>query len=189
MKTIKTIEEVREAIQSHGSVFVRWSEGPDQDAVGGWVSTNYQTKTKEAGLSVNDFPEEPSDYTILKRISEYWYFGHPICYLCAGEIVGKGGAGEPCLSNVEPIAFISEELILSTSQIEAVRLRSAIPKETDRISQIPDRFALALVVERILLSREQLSALEEGRRWFDDVERMKLRIDRNLSRQELMDLL
>lgn len=164
MKTVTTLEQVK-AIIAAGPVFVRWSHGPDQDRSDGWQSKNHQTGAFESGMSVNDFPADGSDYDIYTRLAEYRHIGHPVCYLCRGEVVGTGSDGEPCLTDVVPVAIVDDALILGEDQRRLIERR-------DYLATALQKQSLGYDYRReIDLYKRQVAALEAGEKWAWNVER------------------
>lgn len=161
MKTITTIEEVLELIAAHGEqLFVRWGN-PDQDDLISGRSFNAVTGRREAGVSVSRWwSEEEAD--LYKWIGEYQFLrinGPCRPYLLTGEVIGKGGDGEPVISNGALVAVIDDVLVKSLDEIEIIRLRAAIEKDRARMELITSESARRLTQEFIDEAEAKLAKL------------------------------
>jgi hypothetical protein len=177
LKTLKTISAVRAAALSAGAeVFVRWSRGPAADAKMGWISKNHANGRYEAGLSVNPLDLD-SDYELLSFIAEYEFLGHPVCYLVAGERVGRGSDGEPVIANCRPVARIHASLVWTKEQLELLRLREAVAFEEGAAAKFAASGCATTIwcaARRLATARAQVAALEAGEPW-DVVRKIDIR--------------
>lgn len=141
------------------TVFVRWSDGHCGDI--GRTSINYQSGCSEPGLSVMNIQSE-SDYDIYTAIAEYQFIGHPVCYLCTGEIAGEGNDGEPCLDpdSVQFIGFVDESMMLSITGRKIIQIRSWVKEEKEKKDEHISNDWLALWID-------QVSKMETGTDWYD----------------------
>ena len=161
MKTITTIAEVLELIAAHGDrLFVRWGN-PNQDDLILGRSYNAVTGRREAGLSVSRWWSE-SEADLYKWIGEYQFLrinGPCQPYLLTGEVVGKGGDGEPVIASAKVVALIDDSMVKSLDEIEIIRLRAAISKDRERLQRMSDASARRITMEFIEAAESKLAHL------------------------------
>jgi hypothetical protein len=177
MKTLKTLADVRAAIATaDAEVFVRWSRGPVADAKMGWISKNHASGQMESGLSVNPLDLD-DEYEALSQIAEYQFLDQPVCYLVAGERVGRGSDGEPVIADCRPIAKIHASLVWTKEQRELLRLRAVVVSEEGaalKFAASGCATTIRCAADRLATARTQVAALEAGQPW-DAVRRINVR--------------
>ncbi len=98
--------------------YVRYSEGPDQDADGGSIDT--ESELELPGLSVNPLdPEEwwtrPVTDWLARQLCQYKHLQESNrdrrAWLVRGEVVGRGPDCEPLLAAVEYVGELGEDLL------------------------------------------------------------------------------
>ena len=166
LNTINTLLEVKALLEERGTVFVRWSNGPAEDARYGWVSRNHQTGAVEPGLSVDTIHAHYSDHQILRAITQYRFIGGPVCYLLTGEINGKGSDREDTLTACTPLALVGTAL--SCTSIEdkhIVRLSGAVGCAQKRLVKVTDYYAIDSIQESIECNLAAIELLNDGASW------------------------
>ena len=105
---------VVDLVQRHGTLFLRYSKGPDADAREP-RSLDYESGVELPGLSVTTIqPEDwwprPAEDWVARRICKYAELGEEedrFPWLLTGQVVGYGPDHEPLVQDVQPLARIS----------------------------------------------------------------------------------
>jgi hypothetical protein len=100
-------------LQSHGTLYVRWSRSPRADARRGY-SLNHAGKSAEAGLSVMPLHlsdlQRGGDTELSFYILDYTFAG-PVASIWTGEVVGRGGDNEPLLRNPKLLGTLDKSYL------------------------------------------------------------------------------
>jgi len=124
LAVLESLSEVVDAVRAHGTVYLRYSEGPDQD-LGHRSSRDYEAGVDLPGLSVTVASPEPwwprpvEDW-VARRLCKYAELGNAtdrFPWLLTGRVVGNGPDHEPLVDEAYPIARVSGDAVQ-----EAVRM-------------------------------------------------------------------
>src|SRR3954451_3040476 len=120
---VSTLTELAELVGQRAPLYVRYSEGPNEDARG--RSVDFESGLTLPGLSVNPLAPEPwwtrplSDW-LARQLCQYEYLAkkEPERYAWAlrGRVVARGPDTEPLLVDVEPVARLSDGLLREAEQ-------------------------------------------------------------------------
>lgn len=128
LKTIETIEEIRELIRTYPDrLYVRWSARPQADLKRGY-SLNHATGSRERGLSCvrvtgrsrTQFsdPERQraaDEEALVRQLTAYSFlrFGLPGVrpWLLTGELAGTDADGCPVVVNARPLGRLAPALV------------------------------------------------------------------------------
>ena len=111
------------------TVYVRWSRGPEMESA---ASVNYVTGQTEAGLSAlaingqdqgkREWYEAYPERWVAMQIRSYGFLrikdSELRPWICTGTLVGLGGDGEPCITNVKPIAYLAPSLLAEAEEVK-----------------------------------------------------------------------
>jgi hypothetical protein len=124
LTVLRSLAEVIGVVSAHGTMYLRYSEGPEADLSGG-SSRDYEADVDLPGLSVTVATPEPwwprpvEDW-VARRLCKYAELGAAagrFPWLLTGRPVGNGPDHEPLVDQVRPIARVGGEAVR-----EAVRL-------------------------------------------------------------------
>lgn len=119
MTTITSFDRLVRAVEDHpGTVYLRYSHGPDADT-DGHPSHDYESGAQLPGLSVTILSPEPwwdrptADW-IARRVCKYAELGErddrqP--WLLAGAVVGRGPDHEPLVGEFQPLAWVDGAVV------------------------------------------------------------------------------
>src|SRR5579884_1139139 len=122
LPTVGSLSELARLLQEeegNGSLFVRWSEGPDAD-LRREHSVDELTRTELDGLSANSLAVEPwwgdrpVETWLARRIYDYLHLrarrgpAEVRPWVLDGEEVGRGPDNEPLVRPRRPVAWIGE---------------------------------------------------------------------------------
>lgn len=120
LPTIDTLGELEELARGRADLFVRWSQGPEDD-LREHRSFDDLTRTELAGLSANSLAVEewwtgPDDLWLARRIYDYLHLrqrrpAEVRPWVLEGEEVGRGPDNEPLVCCRRPVAWIAESLV------------------------------------------------------------------------------
>lgn len=115
--------DLQDLVVSQGPLFVRHSDGPAHDAIGG--STDTESGLVLPGLSVNPLSPESwwtrslGDW-LARQLRQYAHLSegsaHRFAWVLQGRVVGRGPDCEPLLDRVRPIAPLSSGLLVSAAE-------------------------------------------------------------------------
>jgi Family of unknown function (DUF6098) len=118
LAVIETLDELTELIEGNPNVYLRYSEGPEQDT-GEAGSRDYEADVVMPGLSVTPIVPEPwwprpaADW-VARRIRQYAELGDQAgryAWILTGNVVGRGPDHEPLVEDIEPIARLSGDVL------------------------------------------------------------------------------
>jgi hypothetical protein len=113
MRTVASLAEVVELVDAYGTLFLRYSKGPEADRTG--PSRDYEADVKMPGLSVTVVSPEPwwrrpvEDW-VARRLCKYAELGEEedrFPWLLTGCVVGNGPDHEPLVNEVQPVARVA----------------------------------------------------------------------------------
>jgi hypothetical protein len=124
---VESLADIAEVVQAHGTVFLRYSRGPEEDLSGGH-SRDYEADVDLPGLSVTVVSPEPwwsrpVEEWVARRLCQYAELGNAegrFPWLLTARVVGNGPDHEPLVDQVCPIARVA-----GTAVDEAVRVYRA----------------------------------------------------------------
>ena len=109
MRTIKSFKQLRQVVEAHGMIYVRWSKFPAKDIARGY-SLDHASGSRHAGLSVNRLTAEMDDVTLVSRILEYSYLevSNPglFAWLLVGDEAGRDSDGGVTVQNAQAVASL-----------------------------------------------------------------------------------
>src|SRR3954465_15788384 len=115
---LRSLAEVGDVGRAHDAMYVRYSEGPEEDLRGG-SSRDYEADVDLPGLSVTVAPPEPwwprpvEDW-LARRLCKYAELGAAagrFPWLLTGRHVGNGPDHEPLVDEVRPVARVDDEVV------------------------------------------------------------------------------
>ena len=118
LRRVEHLAQLAALVRACPGVYVRYSDGPDQDASRHSVDT--ESGLELPGLSVNPLDAEkwwtrPLEDWLARQLSQYRHLAEKdrsrIAWILHGEIVGRGPDCEPLLRDVRPIAVLDERLL------------------------------------------------------------------------------
>lgn len=139
---IESLDELTDLVARHSDVYLRYSEGPKTDRAES-ASCDYESGLLMPGLSVSAiapepwWPRAPQDW-IARRIRQYAQLHERGRYpwVLTGRVVGHGPDHEPLVTDIRPIARLSDE----TLRQAAARYRERFEVGRDsRTGARPDR--------------------------------------------------
>src|SRR3954454_13905797 len=124
LAVLRDLSEVVDVVCAHDTVYLRYSQGPDED-LGGASSRDYEADVELTGLSVTVASPEPwwprpVEEWVARRLCKYAELGAAsgrFPWLLTGRQVGNGPDHEPLVDEVRPVARVDDEVVR-----EAVRL-------------------------------------------------------------------
>jgi len=136
LPTLHTLSELAELLAPDSVVYVRYSPGPESDA--GHPSNDHESGLEMPGVSVNPLNQPgwwslPEEDWLARRICQYLHQtkegARP--WVLKGTEVDFGPDNEPLLVDVEPIAWISEDLVREARQRYHSRLDAGAATHED----------------------------------------------------------
>jgi hypothetical protein len=122
MREITTLRELGEAIADE-ELYVRYSEGPDDDRSSGSLDT--ESGLELPGLSANPLRPEPwwtrpvEDW-LARQVCQYEHLRRKeparFAWVLAGPVVGRGPDCEPLIRPFRPVARLSDDLLEEATQ-------------------------------------------------------------------------
>lgn len=118
LRTLTTLAELAELVRSREQSCVRYSEGPRHDA--SEQSRDTESGLDLPGLSVNPLHPEawwtrPLEDWLARQVCQYAELAEKnpdrYAWVLDGRTVGRGPDCEPLLTEVEPLAALSPELL------------------------------------------------------------------------------
>ena len=118
MRVIDDFEELVDLVKRSDQLFIRYSEGPEADERGS--SRDYEADVDLPGWSVTTLTPEPwwprpvADW-VARRVCKYAELAdaepdrRP--WVLAGRVVGNGPDHEPLVVDMEPIGWLSPDLL------------------------------------------------------------------------------
>jgi hypothetical protein len=100
-----------------GTLYVRYSEGPEADRAE--RSRDYESGLPLPGLSANSLTPEPwwtrpPEDWVARRLASYAHLGPSEgrrAWVLAGRVAGRGPDNEPLLTDVEPVALLTDGVV------------------------------------------------------------------------------
>ncbi len=118
MRELGSLSELVELIRARPGLHVRYSEGHDADQETGSIDT--ESGLRLPGLSVNPLDAEswwtrPLDDWVARQLCQYRHLADSdhgrYAWVLTGTVAGRGPDCEPLLTEVEPVARLSDELL------------------------------------------------------------------------------
>src|SRR3954469_9029786 len=115
---VTSLSELATAVRAGSPLYVRYSEGPSQDARG--RSVDFESGLELPGLSVNPLaPEQwwtrPLNDWLARQLCQYRYLEQKeperYAWVLRGRVVARGPDNEPLLTDIEPIARLSDAVL------------------------------------------------------------------------------
>jgi hypothetical protein len=128
---VESLAEVVDTVQSHGTVYLRYSKGPEDD-LGRRTSRDYEAEVDLPGLSVTVVSPEPwwtrpvEDW-VARRLCKYAELGEAegrFPWLLTGRAVGNGPDHEPLVDEVQPIARVADTAVREAVSVYRARFRA-----------------------------------------------------------------
>ncbi|MFF7813645.1 DUF6098 family protein [Streptomyces sp. NPDC007945] len=121
MPSLSTLDDVARLVADRHDIYVRWSRGPDPDLRSA-SSADDLTGVRLPGLSasalgIEDWWEErPARLWVARRLYDYCHLPRlkdPLTrpWLLRGREVARGPDNEPLVSDVEPLAWVDDDVI------------------------------------------------------------------------------
>jgi hypothetical protein len=117
LPVLTTLDQLCEAVSP--DAFVRFSKGPEDDVDSG--STDYESGLELPGLSVNPLQPEswwqrPLDEWLARQICNYVHIAEESdddrkAWILTGRVVARGPDNEPLVTDYQPVAWLSDDLI------------------------------------------------------------------------------
>jgi hypothetical protein len=115
---VASLADVVEAVRAHGTLFLRYSGGPEEDLSTG-CSRDYEADVDLPGLSVTVVSPEPwwprpVEEWVARRLCKYAELGNAegrFPWLLTGRVVGNGPDHEPLVDRVRPIARVTDAAV------------------------------------------------------------------------------
>jgi hypothetical protein len=128
LRTIGTLEELAGLVDRCGSLFVRWSRGPEADAAG--MSRDDLTGTRMPGLSANPLAVEEwwgrrsLRLWVARRLHDYSHLKHDKGpgvrpWVLEGKELGRGPDNEPLVDCRRPLAWIADDVLAEAERVIA----------------------------------------------------------------------
>jgi hypothetical protein len=118
VREITSLAELERLVTDNSGVHVRFSEGPDADRDRGSIDT--ESSLELPGLSVNPLELEswwtrPRRDWLARQLCQYRHLSEKNpkrrAWLLRGDTVARGPDNEPLVADVQPIAYLSEEVL------------------------------------------------------------------------------
>lgn len=127
MRTIKTFAQLMTLVsETTGTLYVRYSRGPQVDARSNYTSRNHAAGRAEAGLSVerltppSDWPGSAEEYVIMQVASYCYLLGQgdrgTRGWIMTATEVARGSDNEALVTDVTPVAWLDTDLVNALSQ-------------------------------------------------------------------------
>jgi len=121
LPVLRSLKELAELVERDEGLFVRWSRGPEADGETA-TSTDDLTGVSMPGLSANPLDVEPwwedrsTELWVARRLYDYSHLprekGPGVRpWVLFGRVAGRGPDNEPLVRDVEPVAWIDEDVI------------------------------------------------------------------------------
>ena len=125
-----SVAEVVDLVRTHGTLYLRYSEGPGHDSRSG-SSRDYEADVVLPGLSVTVVSPEPwwprpTEDWVARRLCKYAELGAAtdrFPWLLTGRVVGNGPDHEPLVDRVQPIARVADDAVREAVQLYRGRFR------------------------------------------------------------------
>jgi hypothetical protein len=127
---VGSVAEVVDLVRAHGTLYLRYSEGPSDDLRSG-SSRDYEADVVLPGLSVTVVSPEPwwsrpiEDW-VARRLCKYAELGAAadrFPWLLTGRVVGNGPDHEPLVDQVRPIARVADDAVREAVELYRSRFR------------------------------------------------------------------
>jgi hypothetical protein len=128
---LRRLADVVDVVREHGTMYLRYSEGPEED-LSRPFSRDYEADVDLPGLSVTVASPEPwwprtiEDW-VARRLCKYAELGAPsgrFPWLLTGRVVGNGPDHEPLVTQVRPVARVSEDAVREAVELYHERFRA-----------------------------------------------------------------
>ncbi|WP_228973250.1 DUF6098 family protein [Streptomyces sp. DH12] len=132
LPNVRSLTELAELLERHGSLYVRWSRGPAEDLRTS-RSVDHLTGITMPGLSANPLAIEtwwearPVRLWVARRLYDYCHLrqergGDVRPWALRGSEVARGPDNEPLVRDVEPVCWI-DLAVIEEAQEEVARQR------------------------------------------------------------------
>jgi hypothetical protein len=119
LPVLRSLAEIADVVDGHETVYLRYSEGPEEDLEGGGSSRDYEADVDLPGLSVTVVSPEPwwprpVEEWAARRLCKYAELGTAggrFPWLLTGRLVGNGPDHEPLVDRVRPLARVGDEAV------------------------------------------------------------------------------
>lgn len=118
LREVSSLDELAHLVRAGPRLFVRWSKGPDRDR--DETSRDHASGLELPGLAVNPLNPpswwtRPVDEWIARQVTAYDHLGADqpdhIAWVLSGRIVERGPDNEPLVTDVEPVARLTPEIL------------------------------------------------------------------------------
>jgi len=155
----KAINEIERLSEQHGTVFIRWSRGPEYDLKTGASSRDFVSGQQHDGISAIPIGSDMHPVDIARRLAEYGFLrmkdNHIRPFVYVGERIGTDSDGYALIRPTKKVAELSDATILAIDKgyAHAADLR-------DEIETLESRSSLAhghakQIIERDLVTAKQ----------------------------------
>lgn len=119
LRRVEHLAQLAAVVRAWPGLHVRYSEGPEED--GRRSSIDTESGLELPGLSVNPLDAErwwtrPLEDWLARQLCQYQHLAEKdprrIAWILRGEVCGRGPDCEPLLRDVEPIAVLSEQVLV-----------------------------------------------------------------------------
>jgi hypothetical protein len=129
--TIRSLDDLASLLEQDDVLYIRWSRGPAVDA--GTTSRDELTGIELPGLCANPLQMEAwwGDRSwrmwVARRLYDYRHLqeqrGEGVRpWVLKGREVGRGPDNEPIVDEVEPVAWVADEVVAeATTEVESLR--------------------------------------------------------------------
>src|SRR3954468_6735445 len=127
---LRSLAEVADVVGgAHEAMYLRYSEGPEEDLGSGGSSRDYEAEVDLPGLSVTVVSPEPwwtrpvEDW-VARRLCKYAELGEAegrFPWLLTGRAVGNGPDHEPLVDEVQPIARVADTAVREAVSVYRAR--------------------------------------------------------------------
>jgi hypothetical protein len=129
MTEATTLAEVAGLVDLHGTLFLRYSKGPNADR--STRSRDYEADVPLPGLSVSVVSPEPwwprpTEDWVARRLCQYAELGDDperFPWLLTGRIVGNGPDHEPLVDQIRPVARVARTALQEAVHVYGRRFR------------------------------------------------------------------
>lgn len=129
-ENIKDLSEIMGLIEEHGTIYARWSIGPEFDMKPGAKSRDYQSGELHEGLSANPISGDETTGQVVKRLGEYGYMRgskNPAkLHLYAGKENGTDSDGTPTIVPTKYLGTVNKKMTKLLDDDEFYEAQNAI---------------------------------------------------------------
>ena len=162
------VNEIERLSEQHGTVFIRWSRGPEHDMKTGASSRDFVSGQQHEGLSAIPIGSDMHPVDIARRLAEYGFLRmkddriRPFVYV--GERVGTDSDGYALIRPTKKVAEISDTTIraIDKGYAQAAALRDEIDVLESRSSRAQGS-AKQIIDRDLVAAKQKLADLLENR--------------------------